>query len=127
MVYLVDFNNSFIGYITSVEIDVINITKINSYHYESPVNGVISNASIQIIDIKKIKLYIPLALPKTSEYEGYVITETGILQVEKVYVITNEGLKEVDTIEVIGGEAPMPKEGRVSSRISNVSIEIINV
>lgn len=127
MVHLVDFNNSFIGYINGVEIDVINITKVNSYHYESPVNGVISNASIQIIDIEKINVYIPLTLPETSEYEAYVITETGILQVEKVYVITNEGLKEADTIEVIGGEAPIPKEGRVSSQISNVAIEIINI
>lgn len=124
---MADFNNSFIGYINGVEIDVINITKINSYHYESPVNGVISNASIQIIDIEKINVYIPLTLPETSEYEAYVITETGILQVEKVYMITNEGLKEADTIEVISGEAPIPKEGRVSSQISNVAIEIINV
>lgn len=124
---MVEFANSFIGYITGVEIDVIDITKIKSNHLESPVYGVISNATIQIIDIKKINLYIPLASPETSEYEAYVITEAGILQVEKVYVITNEGLKETVSVEVIGGEKPTPKEGRISSRITSVAIEITNV
>ncbi len=127
MVYLVDFNNSFIGYITSVEINIIDITKIKRYHSESPVNGLISNATIEIIDIEKINVYIPLHLPETNEYEAYVITETGIMQVGNVYVITIEGLKEADTIKVVGGESPIPKEGRVSSLISNVKIEIINV
>jgi hypothetical protein len=124
---LVEFNNSFIGSINGIEIDVIDITKINSYHSEIPVNGLISNATIEIIDIEKINVYIPMPLPETGEYEAYVITETGIMQVGNVYVITIEGLKEADTIEVIGGEDPIPKEGRVSSRISNVVIEMINV